>query len=240
VSKMRVLIAVFIFAVALNVVHWFSVREAQARWLNVPPVPSRNAALSMALGDAQLAYRINALMLQNLGDEGGRTTALKDYDYERLGQWFSLQDSLDERSNFIPFLAAYYYGAGQDASKFPPLIDYLAEVGRKPYPQKWRWLAQAVWLARFRMEDTDRALELAYDLSDIKQPNMPIWARQMPAFIHAARGEKEAAYDMMLGVLRSGIESGDMHPNEINFMRDFICTRLLDMMQARKNPLCEK
>ncbi|MCB9991585.1 MAG: hypothetical protein H6867_09505 [Rhodospirillales bacterium] len=107
----RWILYIFFFC-ALAAHGLFSVhsRPLQARWVNVPPVPSEAAAIAMALGDRALAYRMYGIMIQNLGDTGGRVTPLKDYDYPRLGQWFMLEDKMDERSDFIPYLAAYYFG----------------------------------------------------------------------------------------------------------------------------------
>ncbi len=215
----------------------FSARHTQASWANVPPVPTKQGATMLALGDPQFAYRAIGITIQNLGDVGGRTTALKDYNYERLGQWFYLQDSLDPRSNFIPLLAAYYFGATQNPDDLDPVIDYLATIGQRDYGEKWRWLAQAAYLARFDQNDLDKAMELAHILAGLNYEGMPIWASQMPAFIAAAKGDKETALGLMLSLLRD--KSGALHPNEVNFIVDFICNRLLDKDESATYPLCQ-
>lgn len=212
-------------------------RDIRASWANVPPVPKAQSAAMMALGDKQLAYRMSALMVQNLGDIGGRVTPLYLYDYDRLAKWFFLADKMDERSNFMPLLAAFYFGGGtQDPSTLGPIIDYLEMVGMREYGEKWRWLVQAIYLARFRMGDTQRAMGLAQSLAEIRQPNMPAWTRQMPAFIASAQGDKQAAYEIIVSVLKD--EREDLHPNEVNFMVHYICARLLDKAEAAKDPLC--
>ena len=48
-------------------------------------------------------------------------------------------------------------------------------------------------------------------------------------------GDDEAAYLFMRGLLAESHEG--MHPNEVNFMVDYICNRL-DIPQARNDPLC--
>ena len=115
----------------------------------------------MGLGDPSLAYRANSVVLQNLGNTGGRTVSLDQYNYDDLTQWFFLQDKLDQKSDFIPYLASYYFGSVQDPEIFRPILDYLQMVGERPYEEKWRWLAQAVFMARYTMKDLDKALELA-------------------------------------------------------------------------------
>lgn len=234
--RRRNLWAVFTVFLLLNICFWFQTKDLRARWLNVPPVPKAAGVKIFGLGDAKLSYRVIGVMLQNMGDTGGRTTALRDYDYEALARWFYLADKLDPVSNFVPVLAAYYYGSGDPGKKVAPLVDYLEYVGNRPEGEKWRWLAHAVYLARFQMNDTEKAYELATKLANIKNDQMPMWARQMPAFILNAKGDKEAAYDIMIEILKT---KGDkLHPNEVNAMRDYICTRLLDKKQAAENPLC--
>jgi len=74
----------------------------------------------MSLGDSQLAYRSYASLLQNFGNVDARSIALKDYDYNALGEWFMLSDKLDSRSDAVPMIAAHYYGAVQDPSMLDP------------------------------------------------------------------------------------------------------------------------
>lgn len=213
------------FALAIGVIFitalWFSMNAARVTWPGVPPAPKAETASFSTLGDDQMSYRISGLMLQNLGDTGGRIIPLDDYDYAELSQWFYLSNTLDPRSNFMPMLAAYYFGASRDKENLKYVVDYLAEVGNSSVGEKWRWLAQAVYIARFRMDDLDRALELAYTLSNLSSYNaqMPIWTKQMPAFVLAAQGEKEAAKELMKVILGS---TKNLHPNEINYMEAYI------------------
>lgn len=221
----------------LNIFFWHGARHIQGRWINVPPVPSSFSASGFGLGDLFFAYRGYGLMVQNLGDYGGKATAFKDYNYENLGGWLSLLTSFDPHSDFLPFLASYYFGAAQDPAQLKYVVDYLEEAGNNPEGEKWRWLAQAVYLARFKMKDMDRALELARKLSVLDSPDVAQWARNMPANILNAKGEKEAAYDLLVGILK---ESADkMKPNEVNATIAYICEQILEPEQAKINSLCQ-
>lgn len=223
-------------AIGLNSLLWLQARHVRGVWLNVPPVPSEFQATGLTIGDKQFAYRFIGIMLQNLGDTGGRVTATKDYDFKRLSEWFFLADKLDPQSNFVPYLAAYYFSVSQEPEKIRPLLDYLEYIGNRPDGIKWRWLAQAVVLARFNLKDMDRALELANKLAAIDNPAMPPWTRQMPAFILNARGEKQASYELMMGLLE---DSKNLPREEFNAMAYYICKRILDETQARGHPLCQ-
>lgn len=223
-------------AVLLNLAVWYYARPIKAEWINVPPVPSTFSAAAGALGDKQLAYRTQAIFLQNLGSNGGRVTPIKNYNFERLAQWFFLGHALDPRADALPFLAAFYYGGSQDPTKIRPVLEYLKIAGNSAEGDKWRWLAHGAYLARFKLKDPDLALEMAQILSAIPNPDMPVWARQMPANILNDQGEKEASLQLMLGLLKTGSET--LHPNEVNAMIDYICERILNENEAMQFDLC--
>jgi len=233
-KKLQLAIAIVLL---FNILLWFSVRFEQARWTNVPPAPEIKYASMSGLGDKSFAYRVNSLMIQNFGDTGGRFTPLKDYDYDKISDWLFLQDYLDERSNFIPYLVAYYFSGVQEPEMFRPMIPYLKIIGVRTYAEKWRWLAQGVFISRFLLKDLDEAMEFANLLAKASDPNIPSWAKNMSVFIMTVRGEKEAAYALMLEILKDSADQ--MHPNEVYSMRLHMCERLLDPDQARKDPLCE-
>lgn len=233
----RAVYAVFFTALILNIFVWAYSQPLQAQWGNVPPVPSQATASLMTLGDNQLAYRTYGLLIQNLGDAGGNARALKEYNYERLGQWFWLQDYLDPEASFIPTLAAYYFSANQDPKAITPIIDYLAEIGVRPGVHRWRWLAQAVYLARFVQHDDVKALKLAGELADLNEPGMPSWTDQMPAFVMLQQGDKQGAYEIMVNILGSQVHH--LQAAEINSIQIFICDRVLTPTDRKTNPLCK-
>ncbi len=227
----------FIVALTLNIAFWLHSKKILPEWGNVPSPPSAHTADLAGFGDDEIAYRLFGYVLQNLGNAGGQYRSLRDYDYAMLEKWFFISKDLDPRANYVPFLAAYYFGGVEERpEKLTHVINYLAEEGVSPYPEKWRWLAQAVYLARYKQKDMGRALELANTLANLDVKMAP-WARQLPAFIQLQMGNKEASYEIMIRMLAT--ESENLHPNEVNYMRDFICTRTLDKDEAARNPLCK-
>lgn len=236
-QEKRAVFTAFWLAMALNLCVWWHVLDMRARWGNVPPVPSTESAALMTLGDKQMAYRTYGLLIQNLGDSGGEARPLKEYNYENLTKWFWLEDTLDPRANFIPSLAAYYFSANQDTDAIDPIIEYLAAIGQRPGSQKWRWLAQAVYLARFVQHDYDQALALAEKLAALNDPDMPTWTKQMPAFVMMQQGDKNGAYQILLNILGSQVQH--LQAPEINFMRDYICERILSKEEKAVDPVCQ-
>ena len=209
----------------LNLFFWQYSHKIQREWANVPPTPPSTSLSNISLGDTQLAYRLYGMSLQTLGNEDGDSFSLKDYDYNLLKKWFFALDSLDPVSDFVPMLAAYYYGAVNDNEKVDLVIDYLSQIGQSAEGSKWRWLAHAVNLAQYQQKDNERALELAYLLAENKNPNMADWGKQLPVFILQKEGQTKLAYDIMLNILIDNVDT--MHPNEIYYMKDYICNILL-------------
>ncbi len=234
------IILFFFLMLTCNSALWYTARYAQASWANVPPVPSESGLSSFFLGDKQFAFRATAIMLQNLGDTGGRMTQLEKYDYNMLAQWFDLADKLDPHSEYLPNLAAFYFGATKDTKAVRKMIDFLIMRGRRPSKlgmEDWRWLAQAVFLTRFREGDMERAYQLAQEMAAQWRPGRPGWMKQMPAFVLLAEGDKKAAYQLMMTILKEDAEK--MDPAEVNFMVSWICERIYDKQQAEADPLCK-
>ncbi len=215
--------AAVLIALSLQAAFWWQTRDVRAAWEGVPPAPSNQVAKALAMGDGQFLYRAATFVLQNMGDEGGDVTPLKDYDYQRLGQWFSLLDRFDPYSEYLPVLVGYYFSQSQDPNDVRVVISFLAHIAIRDPERNWRWMAHAIYLARHRVKDMNLALSLAYRMAAIKGPGIPIWAQQMPAFVLADVGEKEAARDLMKAIMDS---QADLEPSEVEFMRDFIENRL--------------
>ncbi|MFH1157892.1 MAG: hypothetical protein V1721_03280 [Pseudomonadota bacterium] len=208
----------------LNAALWGASRDMYSGWEGVPPVPSRSGAVMMTLGDPEFSYRFLALVLQNLGNTGRDVVPLRSYDYEKLGRWFFLLHGLDPASDHVPMIAAYYFGGTRVPGDVAVVVDYLGVVGQLPVGEKWRWLAQAAYLARHRMHDLPLALKLAYRLSRMPgSDGFPQWARQMPAFILKEQGDREAARQMMEDML---VTEKTVHPEEINFMKAYLIEQL--------------
>lgn len=231
------LYAIFGVILLINFTFWLYSRPMSAAWPNVPPAPGYYQILLSTLGDEQMAYRTISSMLQNIGSTGGDVRPLAEYNYKELARWFFLSAELDDKSSYVPYLAAYYYGAGQDGEKVREILPYLFHIGELPYPNKWIWLAQGAFLARHKVKDFELAMTFANKLATLDQPDLPIWTRQMPAFIRFDQGEHQAAYDILKQILVS--EADTLPPQEVFVMKNYICTKILDTREAAGDPLCQ-
>lgn len=198
-------------------------RGVQAGWPGVPDAPPAELAPLLTLGDRQLLYRTAAFGLQNMGDGGGRTTPLRQYDYARLEAWLGLLDGLDPQAAYVPTLAGLYFGQTPEPDDLRRIVRYLTALGARDPVHHWRWLAHAVYLARHRLHDLPLALEVARHLAGLAGAEAPLWVRQMPAFALAEVGEREAARDLLETILAS---DPDLGPREVALMREVIERRL--------------
>jgi len=174
------------------------------RALGAPPEPAAMDAL--ALGDRQFLFRALTLRLQHAGSLDGRVVAYARMDYPVLGRWFRALDRLDARSDLVPAMAAFLYGRPTDPADAAVVVDYLADHALRDPPDKWRWLAQAVHIARYRQEDPYRALALARTLRTLPDTDLPYWARQLEVFVLADLGERAAARAILTAILMSDPE----------------------------------
>lgn len=170
----------------------------------VPPVPGLLALRAQGLGDEQFAYRIRSLQMQHLGNLGGRLVPYKDMDYARLEHWFRTLDRLDGRAEVVPVAAALLYSNTQRAEDASHLVDYLADRARAAPARDWRWMAHAVYLARYRLKDNRLARRLASELRRFEGEAIPAWARQLEIFVLRDIGQRGAARALVRRMLDQG------------------------------------
>ena len=65
---------------------------------------------------------------------------------------------------------------------------------------------------------------------------MPDWTRHMQVNVLNQQGEKEAALQLMLSILKD--KSENLHPNEVNERIRYICEQILDPEEASTHSLC--
>lgn len=222
-SRFLRMYGIFLGLLAAQVVFWSQTRDIRPDMSIVPDVPGREVVKALSLGDEQFYFRVLALQIQNAGDTYGRFTPLKDYDYDKLSKWFSLLDTLDNTSDYIPSLATYYYSQTQNTPDVRYIVDYLSTHAEGRVEQKWWWLIQAMYLANHKLENKELALKVGAPLIDAR--GIPLWARHFPAFIYEQQGEMAQALYVMEHVLKN-YESEKLSREDFNFMKYFIEERL--------------
>lgn len=226
---MQAMLACFFLLLAGQGLYWNYSRVIMPELAVVPDVPGERTVRALSFGDDEAFFRLLALNIQMSGDTFGRFTALYKYDYNRLYHWFHLLTGLNNQSNYLPAMASYYFSQTQNRADVHYIVDYLDEYTDGRPKEKWWWITQAVYLAQHKMDDLDRALALALRLQGVQ--GIPMWAQQMPAFIHEKRGEFGDALAIIEDILKN---KGSYTKGELNFMRYFIGERLNKMDQVKK------
>lgn len=231
-AKPDVITFAMLLFLLLQLVFWYKTFNIRPEMIIVESPPGVETVKAFAFGDEQFYYRYLAVQIQNFGDGYGIVTPLKDYDYNKLNKWFSLMDHLDPQSIYMASLAAYYFSQSQDTSLLTHMISYLEQTYELDPEKRWWWLYQAVYIAKHRLKDKDLALKIALKLSQGKG-NMPMWARQMAAFIYEEKGEKEEALMIIKQILDN---NQDIPEHEKSYMNYFINDRLNNIIDdAKKN-----
>ncbi len=218
---MRMAMAWLAVFTLLQLAFWWHTRAIQPEMEIVPAVPGERTVRALSFGDEEVFFRLYALGIQNAGDTFGRFTALYKYDFKKLYEWFTLLDHLNNTSNYLPAMASYYFSQTQNPHDVGYIVDYLSDYTQGRAQEKWWWVVQAVYLAQHKLHDLSRAQELANRLQGVR--GIPIWAQQMPAFIHEQRGEFDDAAAIIESILKHPDEYSE---GELNFMRYFVDERL--------------
>ena len=226
-GAMRLALALLVLALLAQGLFWSHTRKVMPELGIVPNVPGERTVQALAFGDDEAFFRLLGLQIQNSGDTFGRFTALYKYDFTKLYLWFSLLDRLNDTSNYMPAMASYYFSQTQNRSDVKYMVQYLDEHTVDRAREKWWWIGQASYLANNRLHDSAWALRLAERLRGVK--GIPLWAQQLPAFIHEQRGEFADALEIIRGVLA---DTSQYSQGELNFMKHFIDERLGKMKEV--------
>lgn len=226
---MQLAIAVFVALFISQVAFWNYTRAIKPELGIVPDVPGERTVRALSFGDEQVFFRLLALNIQNSGDTFGRFTALYKYDYNKLYHWFHLLNGLDNESNYLPAMSAYYYSQTQNPADVHYMVDFLDEYTDGRAKDKWWWVTQGVYIANHKMNDKTRALALAKRLQGVT--DIPLWAQQLPAFIYEQRGEFDEAAQIIQDIAK---HKDQYTEGELNFMAHFMKERIHRFDQVKK------
>jgi hypothetical protein len=214
---------------AFQLIFWSQTRDILPEMDVVPDVPGVTAVKALSFGDQEFYYRVLGLEIQNAGDTFGRFTELYKYDYKKLYAWFSLLDQLDKQSDYIAFLASYYFSQTQYVPDIRYVVDYLYEHSKDNPSKNYWWLSQAAYCAEHKLGDRDLAVKVAAPLEHAD--TAPFWARELPAFVHERRGEMDDAYRIIEHIKD---HTDEIPPYELKFMTYFVKERLKHMETLQK------
>ena len=226
----------FFATLVLQVIFWTFTKDIKPEYDLLPEPANPKYAKLISLGDDEFLFRSLIIRIQNAGDIYAGYEPLRNYDYQKLYDWFIFLDSLNAKSRLTPSLASYVYSNIDDINKINHLINYLEYRGKSSIDDNWWWIFQSIYLAR-KIDDQKRTIELAKLLASNNNPKAPLWTKQMPAFIYAKYDQGCLAFFAIKNVIddlnRKNVE---ISVDDMNFYRYFINNRLKKLKNGGFDP----
>jgi len=183
---------------------------------DLPTPPSAASVRLLSLDDPIPAAKLLMLYLQSFDYQSGTVVPFQNLDYERLERWLKLVLSLDPAGQYPLMAASRVYAEVPQLEKELRMLDFVyAEFFDDP-EHRWPWVAHAAAIAKHRLKDMERARRYAHAIQEhARGESVPMWAKQMEAFILEDMNELEMARIMIGGFIASGQVK---HPGELRFL----------------------
>lgn len=169
-----------------------------------PPVDAGDIRL-FSLGEPAVAARVLGFWLLGFDSRAGQAVPFGSLDYVRLVGWLETIQALDPLSDMPVMSAAGVFVDVKDPARARRMIEFVHRAFLEAPALRWRWMAQVVLLAKYRLGDLELARRLAADLrARAGQAAVPAWARDMEVLILQDMGEFEAARRLIETMLARG------------------------------------
>lgn len=185
---------------------------------DLPPVPSIGALRLASFGEPVALAKGLMLYLQAFDYQSGTRVPYRDLDYDRVEAWLAAILELDPSGQYPLLAASRLYAEVPDEAKQRSMLEFIYRQFLLDPNRRWPWLAHATALAKHRLHDLPLALRYARAIQQhAVASNVPLWARQMEAFILEDMDELETARLIIGGY----IQSGDVKdPGELRFLEE--------------------
>ncbi|MEM7406780.1 MAG: hypothetical protein AAF458_15895 [Pseudomonadota bacterium] len=168
-----------------------------------PPLPVARLA---ALGEPVALARLLNLWLQAHDNQPGINIPYASLDYSRVRDWLQLTLDLDPRGQY-PLLAAtrLYASVPVANDRRRLMLDFVARSVPGDPGARWRWLADAALIAKYKLEDLPLALRYAEIVSaQAGHVDLPFWARDLRVLVLADMCEVDAVKVLVGGLAEGG------------------------------------
>jgi hypothetical protein len=158
-----------------------------------------------SFGEPVALAKLLMLHVQAADYQAGDPVPYRNLDYERLEGWLERILELDPRGQYPLLAASRIYAEVPDAARQRQMLELVYRQFLVDPDHRWPWLAHATILAKHRLRDLPLALRYAAALERYATAAaVPMWARQMQAFILEDMDELEAARLVIGGYIESG------------------------------------
>jgi hypothetical protein len=183
---------------------------------DLPPVPSIGALRLASFGEPVALAKGLMLYLQAFDYQSGTRVPYRDLDYDRVEAWLAAILELDPSGQYPLLAASRLYAEVPDEAKQRSMLEFIYRQFLVDPDRRWPWLAHATVIAKHRLHDLPLALRFARAIERLATaPDVPLWARQMQAFILEDMNELDAARLVIGGYVSSGKVKD---PGELRFL----------------------
>jgi hypothetical protein len=169
------------------------------------PAPSAMTLKLAAFGDPIPVAKLLMLFLQSFDLQASNQIRYQAMNYDQLTQWLKRILELDPGGQYPLLAASQIYAEVPDPARQRRMLAFISEEFFTDPQRRWPWLAHAAYIAKHQLRDLPLARQFAADIQKYAHgPNVPLWARQMEAFILEDMNELEAARIMIGGYIASG------------------------------------
>ena len=186
----------------------------------------------LAMGSEQLLGYLLAIRLQLHDNQAGQHFRYSLIDYDVLLDWLELISALNPHSEYAMLLASRIYSQTNDPHRLRQILAFIERRFEQNPQLHWRRLAEASLLAKHRLHDLERALQMAEKIA--RQPasvQMPQWARDFRFLLLGELNEFESAIAIIQALLRSEVVAD---ADEKRFLEEKLSNfqqKLLDFQQ---------
>ena len=212
----RVVVAFLALALAAQIALKIIAPRPSARAEDLPPAPGIRTLRLASFGEPVALAKGLMLYLQAFDYQSGTKIPYRDLDYDRLEAWLGRILELDPQGQYPLLAASRLYAEVPVEAKQRSMLEFVYRQFLLDPNRRWPWLAHATVIAKHRLHDLPLALRYARAIQgSATAADVPLWARQMEAFILEDMNELEAARLVIGGYIQSGQVKD---PGELKFL----------------------
>lgn len=185
---------------------------------DLPPAPGIAALRLASFGDPVALAKALMLYLQAHDYQSGSRVPYRDLNYDHLEAWLGRILELDPQGQYPLLAASRLYAEIPIQAKQRSMLEFIYREFLLDPNRRWPWLAYATVIAKHRLHDLPLALRYAQAIQRYATAaDVPLWAKQMEAFILEDMNELEAARLVIGGYVQAGAIKD---PAELKFLND--------------------
>jgi hypothetical protein len=201
----RPVLAILVLALAAHLIVADFSRAQRAGLENLPPAPNVLYLRASSFGDPIPLAKLMMLYVQAFDLQAANPIPFRDMDYDNLITWLRAVLLLDPVGQYPLFTASRLYAIVPDQVRSRKMLEFIYTEFFKDPNRRWPWLADAAVIAKHQLKDLPLAQRFAAAVQEkATSPDLPLWAKQMNAFILEDMDELEQARVMIGGYIASG------------------------------------